>query len=141
MDLRSLTTSRINMTCLALILPLAAQAQDSDARDWEGEAELGVLMTTGNTEETNINGRVGLKHEVTKWRNTGEFRSAFSETEEVTTTEKYRAELESDYKFDERQYWFVRLFHEEDRFSGYDFQSSLTTGYGNSTSVRSTGAV
>ncbi|TGN40723.1 DUF481 domain-containing protein [Marinobacter confluentis] len=119
------------MACLALIFPLAAQAQDSDSRNWEGEAELGVLASTGNTEETNINGRVGLKHEVARWRNTGEFRSAFSETEDVTTTEKYRLELESDYKFDEQQYWFVRLFHEEDRFSGYDFQSSLTTGYGN----------
>lgn len=131
MDSRSLTTTRLSMTCLALLLPLSVQAQDSGARDWEGEAELGVLVTTGNTEETNINGRLGLKHEVAKWRNTGEFRSAFSETEGVTTAEKYRTELESNYKFDEQQYWFVRLFHEDDRFSGFEFQSSLTTGYGN----------
>lgn len=128
---RFLVTRFRSMACLALMLPFAVQAQDSDSRSWEGEAELGVLVTTGNTEETNINGRVGLKHEVADWRNTAEFRSAFSETEEVTTTEKYRAELESDYKFAERQYWFVRLFHEKDRFSGFEFQSSVTTGYGN----------
>jgi putative salt-induced outer membrane protein YdiY len=131
MDSKPINTRRLGLTCLALLMPLTAQAQDSDARNWDGEAELGVLVTTGNTEETNINSRLGLKHEVVKWRNTGEFRSAFAETEGTTTAEKYRAELESNYKFAERQYWFGRLFHEEDRFSGFEFQSSATTGYGN----------
>ena len=32
--------------------------------NWEGEGEAGVLVTSGNTEETNINGRLGLLHEV-----------------------------------------------------------------------------
>jgi putative salt-induced outer membrane protein YdiY len=119
--------------CLALTLPLSAHAQSAGAgdRNWEGEAELGALITSGNTEETKINGRFGFKYEVEKWRNTGELRSAFSETEDVTTTEKYRTTLESDYKFTDRQYWFVRGFHEDDRFSGFEFQSSLITGYGN----------
>lgn len=122
---------------LATSLPLAAQGQqneapdDGAARNWEGEAELGVLVSSGNTEETNVKSRLALKHEVEKWRNTGEFRSGYSEAEEVTTSEKYRLELESDYKFTDRQYWFVRAFYEDDRFSGFEYQSSLTTGYGN----------
>jgi len=120
----------LGSACLALLLPTAALGQDN-AKNWEGEAELGVLKTTGNTDETNVNGRFGLKHEVATWRNTGEFRSAFSEAEGVTTTEKYRAALESDYKFTDRQFWYVRAFYEDDRFSGYDFRSTLTTGYGN----------
>lgn len=118
---------------LALLLPLTAQGQDSevDPGNWEGEAELGVLITSGNSDETNINSRLGVKHEVDTWRNTAEFRSAYSETEGLTTTEKYRTALETDYKFSDRQYWFVRGFYEDDRFSGFDFQSSVTTGYGN----------
>jgi putative salt-induced outer membrane protein len=130
MHLRILTSA-----VTALLLPLAAQGQEAgeeaDTKKWQGEAELGALITSGNTEETNINGRVALQHEVEKWRNTAEFRSAYSETDGMTTAEKYRATAETNYKFAERQYWFVRAFHEEDRFSGYDFQSSLTTGYGN----------
>lgn len=135
MDFKSLTITCLTSAGLAVMLPLTAYGQESgtgaDGGDWEGEAELGVLITTGNTEETNINGRLGLKHEVEKWRNTGDFRSSYSEAEDTTTAERYRAELETNYKFSEQQYWFVRAFHEEDRFSGYDFQSSLTTGYGN----------
>lgn len=120
----------LSSICLGLMLPIAAQGQDS-AKNWEGEAELGVLKTSGNTDETKVNGRLGLKHEVETWRNTGEFRSAYSEAEGVTTAERYRAALESDYKFTDRQFWYVRAFYEDDRFSGFNYQSSLTTGYGN----------
>ncbi|MEX2474460.1 YdiY family protein [Marinobacter sp.] len=110
-----------------LMSPLAG----ADAKDWEGEVELGVLKTTGNTEETNVNGRLGLVHEVTEWRNIGNFRSAYSEAQDETTAERYRAELETNYKFDEHHYVFLRGSYEDDRFSGYDFQSSSTAGYGN----------
>ncbi len=118
-----------------------AYAQDNESDDsldagsgasaWEGESELGVLITSGNTEETNVKGRLALKHEVVKWRNNIEARSNYSETEDETTAEKYRLTAETDYKFADSQYWFVRGFYEDDRFSGYEFQSSLTTGYGN----------
>jgi len=109
-----------------LLSPLAV----AESKDWSGEAELGVLKTTGNTEETNTNGRLGLVHEVVEWRNIGDFRSVYSEAEDETTAERYRADLETNYKFDENQYWFLRGGYEDDRFSGYDFQSSATTGYG-----------
>merc|ERR1711964_25825 len=64
-------------------------------------------------------------------RNTGEFSSRYTEADEETTAEEYQVALESDYKFDEQQYWFVRGSWEDDRFSGYDFESTLSTGYGN----------
>jgi len=111
-------------------MALAPLAQAQDAEDWKGEAELGVLVTSGNTEETNANGRLALTHEIEKWRNNGELSSKYSEAEGETTTEEYKASAETDYKFAERQYWFLRGAYEDDRFSGYDFESSATTGYG-----------
>ncbi|SFR55542.1 Putative salt-induced outer membrane protein YdiY [Marinobacter daqiaonensis] len=111
----------------ALLLPVAVTAQD---RNWTGEAELGLLVTTGNSEETNLKSRLGLLQETSQWRNSGEFRTAYTEADDETTSERYRIEGETDYKFSEFQYWFVRGYFEDDRFSGYDFQSSVTTGYG-----------
>lgn len=118
-------------TVAIIAISAAPLAHGQDAKDWEGEAELGVLMTSGNTEETNINGRLGLVHEVVDWRNILELNSNYSEAEDETTAEKYKGSLETNYKFDERQYWFLRGAYEKDRFSGYDFESSATTGYGN----------
>ncbi|KPP98720.1 YdiY family protein [Marinobacter sp. HL-58] len=119
-------------TTLAIVsLAVSPMVVGDEFEDWEGEAELGVLITSGNSEETDINSRLALVHEVAEWRNSGEFRSAFSESEDETTTEKYRGNLQSDYKFEGSQYLFVRGSYEDERFSGYDFQSSLTSGYGN----------
>lgn len=118
-------------TVAIIAISAAPLAYGQDAKDWEGEAELGVLMTSGNTDETNVNGRLGLVHEVETWRNIAEFSSNYSEAEDETTTEKYKASLETNYKFDEDQYIFLRGAYERDRFSGYDFESTATTGYGN----------
>ncbi|WP_417543758.1 DUF481 domain-containing protein [Marinobacter sp.] len=124
-------------TVAIIAISAAPLAYGQGAKDWEGEAELGVLMTSGNTEETNINGRLGLIHEVVDWRNIADFSSNYSEAqddttgEDQTTAEKYKAALETNYKFDESQYWFLRGTYEKDRFSGYDFESTATTGYGN----------
>lgn len=118
-------------TVAIVAISAAPLAYGQDAKDWEGEAELGVLITTGNTDETNINGRLGLKHEIESWRNMAEFSSNYSEAEDETTTEKYKSSLETNYKFDENQYFFLRGTYERDRFSGYDFESTVTTGYGN----------
>lgn len=120
---------------LTVVTAMAAAMMASEgwaaASDWDGEAELGVLITSGNTEETNINGRLGVKHEVVKWRNTLELSSFYSEGEDETTAEEYRAAAATNYKFDEQQYWFLRGSYEDDRFSGYDFEATVTTGYGN----------
>lgn len=117
----------VAIACL-MVAPLV-HAQDD--KNLKGEAELGVLVTSGNSEETNINGRLGLIHETVEWRNTGEISSRYTEAEDETTAEEYQASLQTDYKFADDQYWFLRGAYEDDRFSGYDFESTLTTGYGN----------
>lgn len=116
--------------CLLAVGSSVALAQSGD-RDWTGEAELGVLVTSGNTEETNINGRLGMVHEVARWRNLLELRTLYSKADGETTAERYATSAETNLKFNERQYLFLRGAYDDQRFSGYDFQSSATTGYGN----------
>ncbi|SDW17377.1 DUF481 domain-containing protein [Marinobacter mobilis] len=116
----------VAVTTVLLGAPLAW----AETPEWQGEVELGLLITTGNTEETNVNSRLAFQQEIVRWRNSGEFSSLYSEADGATSAEKYRAFLESDFKFNDRQYWFLRGAYEDDRFSGYDFESSITTGYG-----------
>ena len=122
-----MTLTRVVPLLVLTALPGIASAQDPN---WEGEAELGFLMTTGNTEETNLKGRLALLHETERWRNEAEARSAYTEAEDETTAERYRAEAETNLKFSENQFFFLRGAYEDDRFSGYDFRSSVTAGYG-----------
>lgn len=117
----------VSLATSFFVAPLAHA--DSD-KSWEGEAELGVLISSGNTDETNINSRLGLIQEAVTWRNKGDFSTAYSKADDETTAEEYHAALETNYKFDEQQYWFLRGSYEKDRFNGYEFESTVTTGYG-----------
>lgn len=121
---------RLKTTACMVALVAASPVLQAENRDWRGEGEIGFLMSSGNTDESNLNARLELIHEVEKWRNIGEFRSNVSESEGTTSAERYRAALETNYKFSERQFWYLRGSFEDDRFSGYDFQASATTGYG-----------
>lgn len=110
-----------------LMMSGAAAAESS----WENEAELGLLMKSGNTDERKFNGRLSTLQDSEWWRNRAEARSLFSKSAGITSTEKYLANFESDYKFAPHQFVFLKGKYEDDRFSGFDFESSLVAGYGN----------
>lgn len=116
------------VVCMALA-PMAWAQESEDTLN--GEVELGVLVSTGNTEETNMDGGLLVEQETPDWRNSGDFSSYYSEADDETTAEEYEAMLETNYKYDDHQYWYLRGSWEDDRFSGYDFQSTVSTGYGN----------
>lgn len=118
-------------TLFAVAFAPLVLAQDASRDDWEGEAELGVLFTSGNNNETDIDGRLALMHEVERWRNRAEFSTLYSESDEETTAEEYEASLETNYKFSNQQFWYLRGAYVDDRFSGYEYRSSATVGYGN----------
>lgn len=126
---------RYAVPLLALFSAPALMAQENAAQEstknWEGELELGVLMTTGNTEETNLKGLLDFTQHLEDWRNNYQLEALYSETEDTATAERYRGSLQADYKLAGSQFWFIRGSYADDRFSGYDFQSSATTGYGN----------
>ncbi|WP_341503021.1 DUF481 domain-containing protein [Gallaecimonas sp. GXIMD4217] len=117
--------------CLPVLALVAVPVMaEEEAKSWEGEAELGALITSGNTNETNIKGRIDVTHDMENWRNNYLVEYFNSEKEEQTTAEKYRAAAQGDYKFNDKDFWFVRGSYEKDRFSGFDFQAVAATGYG-----------
>ncbi|EKE67774.1 DUF481 domain-containing protein [Gallaecimonas xiamenensis] len=126
---------KYSLPMLALLAAQAAYADDAagapDKKNWKGEAELGVLVTSGNSDSTNVKGRLNVTQDLESWRNNYQLESLYTESDDETTAERYRGSIQGDYKIDDKQFWFVRGSYEDDRFSGYDFQASTSTGYGN----------
>jgi putative salt-induced outer membrane protein len=106
---------------LAALAP-AAQAQ------WTGKAELGLLVASGNTESKAANSKLDMIHEGAKWRNTVGFAALYSEGEEFTTAERYEAKYQADYKITDHFSWFGSLRGEQDRFSAFAYQATVSTG-------------
>ena len=107
--------------CAAFIAP-AAQAQ------WTGKAELGYLQSSGNAESTSANTKFDLKRESEKWINTFYVGALYGNNGEFTNAERYEARYQLDYKINDRLSWFSALRGEKDKFSGFVYQATVSTG-------------
>lgn len=131
--------NKITMLALAIAPFTAMAAEDAENKLWAGEANLAYIDSSGNTESTNINFRSKATRDGEEWRNiykleasneTGEQTDANGNEKEVRTAEKYFASAKAEYKMGEKSYLFSLLEYTDDRFSGYDYEASVTFGYG-----------
>lgn len=118
----------------------------ASAEPLKGEAELGYVQTTGNSETTNINAKLKLLKETEHWEHEANFSglgnsSTVKEDDDnnpatpkvkrdETTAEKYRADLKSDRKLDDRSSLFVLSTYDKDRFGAFDHEVTAGIGYG-----------
>lgn len=117
---------------LALSLALScntASANQDDVR-WHGEGAFGLTITSGNNETETLNTSLELNKDNKVWRHKLELTALNVTNEESTTAERYTLGYKTDYKISEKAYFFSAFRYDDDRFSGFDFQSSLTAGYG-----------
>jgi len=114
--------SSIAITACALFAASAAQAQ------WTGKAELGVMVSSGNSEATSANTKLDLAHESEKWMQTIYVGALYGENATFVTAERYEARYQLDYKINDRLSWFGAIRGEEDRFSGFVYQATISTG-------------
>jgi putative salt-induced outer membrane protein YdiY len=105
---------------------------EAPQKPWNAEVGVGILLTSGNTENKNLNGTANLGYEVKQWRETARLEVTRNRSDGVDTAERYFAQSKTDYKFDPDNYAFLLLNYEDDRFSGYDYQATESIGYGRS---------
>ena len=117
----------------------ASARQSAQTSNWSGEGELGYLMTSGNSETESLNAGLDLNYEARPWRHHARFQAFYSAEEKETETgeeemetsaQKYRISGKTDYLFTENNYAFLTGSYQDDRFSGYDYETSVAAGYG-----------
>lgn len=130
---------RTSMLALSAGTLMAAASLPAAALDtWKGDAELGVLNTSGNTKTSSISAKGHAVNDRDHWRHTLNAEALNSSESGATTAERYSASDKSDYKIGGANYVFVQLTYLSDRFSGYDYRSAETVGYGRSVIKRPT---
>ena len=123
--MRGRVTARLAAASFTLV---AAVAQ----ANWSSKSQLGFVMARGNSETETANARFELVHEVERWKNSFRTGALYGETSKRESAERWDASWQIDHKFSERTFIFGALRHEDDRFSGFDYQSSVSTGIGRS---------
>lgn len=121
---------------LPILMVFAAQESfgvniPTDQQGVNGSIGIGGQMSTGNTNTNNITSNIHVDQNLETWRNHYSFESIRSQTDYENTSEIYRASLQSDYKFTDKKFLYLREEAEKDLFSGYKYKTNISTGYGN----------
>ncbi|NOZ53144.1 MAG: DUF481 domain-containing protein [Gammaproteobacteria bacterium] len=120
----------LSATLVSLSIGNAFAELDTASSQWKGEAELGFVSTSGNTETETVNAKAKVTTDRDKWRHRVEASALNSSDAKGTTAERYAITGQSDYKVSKQNYFFGLLSYEKDRFNGYAYRVSEALGYG-----------
>lgn len=112
------------------LIALALLATGTAHAEWQGKAEAGVVFARGNTDTDSVNLKLTTSHEGERWKHALDMAALRAATSDVVTAKRYQAGWQSNYKWSPRAFWFGGLRYENDDFSGFDYQGSVTTGVG-----------
>lgn len=108
---------------------------EEEKSPWTKSAELGLILTTGNTVTQSTSVKVDVVYEEDEWRHTGHFEGYGNSSEDSTGTsvvsaERYKLSGKSDFKLDDTDYVFGLIELNDDRFSGFEYENIISGGYG-----------
>ena len=108
-------------------------------KGWDMSAELGMLLTSGNTNSTSILGKVTASHEWKNWRFNYDLNTLLKRDEKYdeelqeerlkTTAERYHLLAQGDYKITEHDAIFALYEYTDDRFASYTEYIAAVVGY------------
>lgn len=117
------------MTIMALMIACQAGAAEQ-ATGWSGKGGLGIVSQRGNSETETINISAEMVNNLAKWRHIIGANILSSSENEVDTANRFELLGQTDYKVSEKSYWFGSARYEDDDFSQFENQATLTAGYG-----------
>ncbi|MBL4712210.1 MAG: DUF481 domain-containing protein [Gammaproteobacteria bacterium] len=114
---------------------LAEEEKTAEKSPWTSAVEFGFIRTTGNTETQTAALKADVTYEVDKWRHTGHAEGYGTESADAAgnnavSAERYELSGKSDYKFNEYDYVFGLVKLQKDRFSGFEYEDTVSVGYG-----------
>ena len=97
---------------------------------WSGSAELGIVLTSGNTESRSTTGKFKFLNQRVDWRHRLHADGYKATDKGTVTAENYKLEGRSEYLLREIDYLFGLLRYEYDPFAGYERRTTEVAGYG-----------
>jgi len=140
-DAQAAETSTADASDILFSLEKADESQQpASGTLFTASAQLGFLYLTGNTRSADIKTGLDLRFERGLWRSFFVFDLLVKKTETEndenkqfeTTDQKWSIVSQTNYTLDpiKQNYIYGSVFYEENRFSGFDSQASMSTGWG-----------
>jgi putative salt-induced outer membrane protein len=114
----------LGVAALLSLHALPASAQ------WTGRGEAGVVIASGNTETKAGNAKLAVAHKADAWTNQGTFAAVYAADEIGSTAQRWEATAQSSYQFNAHNFSFGGVRYENDHFSGFTHQGTVSGGVG-----------
>ena len=108
---------------------LTCAASQSHAQ-WTAKIEAGVVAARGNSDSDTSNLKLKIAREFERWLHTLESSGVYAADDTGAISQRWSVREQSDYEFSDKGFWFGSGRYEEDRFSGFKYQSTYGTGLG-----------
>jgi len=118
------------MAAFATVMAFAFLSVPVAQAQWTGKGEAGALLSRGNADATSANAKLDVSREVDKWKNSAFLGLLYGRNATFTTAQRIEARWQTDYKITERMFTFGALRGEQDKFSGFQYQATVSTGVG-----------
>ncbi|MEJ1962004.1 MAG: DUF481 domain-containing protein [Gammaproteobacteria bacterium] len=119
-----------SLLILPIIASIALLACSEAHADWTGKGEAGVALSSGNTDTKNGNLKLELASTVEQWKHAFGAAAVYASSDSVTTGRRWELSEQSDYNFSAKSFWFGSARYEDDHFSGFEYQTTVSTGVG-----------
>jgi putative salt-induced outer membrane protein len=105
-------------------------AGTASAGDWSGKGTLGGVIARGNTETDTLNANIDVQDVVGKWTHKLGGSILHTTTNNVTSADRWEVRAGSNYALNDKSYLFGSLRYEDDAFTDFSYQATLSGGYG-----------
>ncbi|HXW75626.1 MAG TPA: DUF481 domain-containing protein [Steroidobacteraceae bacterium] len=110
-----------------LTLPGLALA---DEDSWAARAQAGYTKTGGTTDTSSANALFHIAYVLGDWKLLFGLDGLYGATRGETTAQAWSTYLQGQYNINPRLYWYSALRYEDNRFSGFAYQETASTGLG-----------
>jgi putative salt-induced outer membrane protein len=112
-------------------LPLA-HADDAPAPPvgWTGKGEAGAVLARGNADTTTADVKFDGSDSFGNWKDTAHLAFLYGQSTGFTTAQRLEGAWQTDYNYSKKMFVFGSIVGEDDRFDGFVYQATLSTGLG-----------
>jgi putative salt-induced outer membrane protein len=118
------------MTKVAALAAVTMLATSAAHAQWTGKGAAGISLSSGNTDTKTGNAAVEFADTVGSWKHVFGFDGLYAAADSATTAQRWDLYEQSDFNITPRNFVFGAARYEEDRFSGFQYQATVSTGLG-----------
>ncbi len=123
------------IVCAAvLVVPMMAKADDAAPAPPPPpllvKAQVGYVSSHGNTDAQTANAKLEVAYTVDAWKHDLQLAGLYGKSDEVVSAESLDAQWQTNYNFTNRLFAFGAVHYNDDKFSGFQYQETVSAGAG-----------